>query len=206
VREAPLDVAARVAAATAHEFNNHLAAIALQAELALAGAGEDQRLRRRLEGILGSCESAREMTRALLAFGSRRPLHARRVEIGEALRRLAGDAVRVTAPEEKLFVEVDPDAFAEAVAEVIAQTGDGAVTVSGRAKDDLVEVSLRGGGPAPDEETRDRIFEPYFVEDPERPLGLAVAWGFVRQSGGTIDLEAADGGAIVTIRLPRAPG
>jgi C4-dicarboxylate-specific signal transduction histidine kinase len=205
VQEAPLEVAARVSAATAHEFNNHLAAIALQAELALVGVGEDEKLRRRLQGILGSCEDARELTRALLAFGSRRPLHPTRVDVGEALGRRAGAGVRVDVPERQLFVEVDPDAFEEAVGELIAHAGAEAVTVSGRVAGEVVELAVRHGGEAPDDEVRRRIFEPYFAGE-ERSLGLAVAWGFFRQSGGAIELEAVDGGAVVTIRLPRAPG
>ena len=198
-------MAARVSAATAHEFNNHLAAIALQAELALVGVGQDEKLRRRLEGILGSCEDARELTRALLAFGSRRPLHPRRVDVGEALGRRAGAGVRVDVPERQLFVEVDPDAFDEAVSELIAHAGVDPVSVSGRVTGDVVELALRHGAGPPDEEIRRRIFEPYFAAE-ERPFGLAVAWGFFRQSGGGIELGEANGGAVLTIRLPRAPG
>jgi signal transduction histidine kinase len=204
VEETYLDVAARVAAATAHEFNNHLAAVALQAELALAGVGDDPKMRRRLEGILTSCEAARETTRALLAFGSRRPLQPRRVDVREALERLAATGTRVALPERNAFVDVDPHALSEALSELIARAGPDPFTVAARVDGDMVEIVLPYADAA-DEEAR-RAFEPYSAEHEERPLALAVVWGFVRQSGGMIDVEGTGRGAVVTIRLPRTAG
>jgi signal transduction histidine kinase len=200
--EAPLDVAGRVAAAAAHDFNNHVAAIALQAELALASVRpDDERMRRRLEGILGSCAAARGLTRNLLAFGGRRALHPARVDAAEAIQGLVGPGVSVTIHDERLIVEVDPAVFPEVLAHVVGFAGAGDAAVQARAAGDAVELRFSYGGPEPDDDARRRFFEPFSSED--KALGLATVYGFVRQSGGTIVLERAPGGAEVVLSLPR---
>jgi two-component system, cell cycle sensor histidine kinase and response regulator CckA len=191
-REAPLDVAGRVSAAAAHAFNNVVAAISLQAELALASAGpEDEKLRRRLQGILGACEDARTLTGDLLAFGGRRALRPSPVDVAAVVERLPGGG----AEEVPLMIEVDADALDEALALL---TEDGNAAVAARRDGDVVELRIDRLG----DEVDDRAFEPFASEDDA--LGLATVYGFVRQSGGSIDLAATPGGAAVILRFPRA--
>lgn len=197
--EAPLDVAGRVAAAAAHDFNNHLAAIALQAELALTSALADEKLRRRLNGILGSCDAARALTRSLLDFGGRRLLHPSRVNVADALERLAGPRVAVSVVGGPLFVEIDLDALDEALRRLAA--GDRSA-VSARGDGDFVELRVSRPEWGSDEVGCGRFFEPFASED--RRLDLAAVYGFARQSGGTIAVEPAPDGAAVVLRLPRA--
>ena len=201
--EAPLDVAGRVAAAAAHDVNNHLAAISLQAELALEAASpDDEKLRRRLQGILSSCGHARELTRGLLAFGGRRALHPAPVDVAAALRRVGGERVTVAAGDRPLVVDVDPDVLDEALTHLVSPDRDGETAVAARADGDLVELRFTSVGPEPDEQTSRRFFEPFATEDDA--LGLAAVYGFVRQSGGTIALDRTGVGAEVVLRLPRA--
>ena len=196
--DTPLDVAGRVAAAAAHDFNNHVAAISLQAELALASAApEDEKLRRRLQGILSSCDDARELTRDLLAFGGRRALHPVRVDLAAVLE---GRAVRrLSIGDRPLTVEVDPAALDDALGLLIA---DGDVTVAAQADGDVVELRVIRPEEATDDEARRRFFEPFVHDD--AAFDLATVYGFVRQSGGTVALEPAPDGGAVVVRLPRA--
>jgi CheY-like chemotaxis protein len=68
----------------------------------------------------------------------------------------------------------------------------------------VVTVSDTGVGIAP--ELHDQVFEPFFTTKPRERgggLGLAMVYGFVTQSGGTVQLRSIPGaGTSVEIRLP----
>jgi signal transduction histidine kinase len=72
----------------------------------------------------------------------------------------------------------------------------------------LVVVSDNGPGMPP--EVIDRVFEPFFTTKPPgqgNGLGLSMAYGFVKQSGGHIEIDSTLGeGTSVRIFLPRAEG
>nr|WP_314628052.1 CHASE domain-containing protein [uncultured Noviherbaspirillum sp.] len=73
---------------------------------------------------------------------------------------------------------------------------------------DYVQLTLQDSGAGMTPEVRERAFEPFFTTKAEgvgTGLGLSMAYGFVAQSGGHIDIASAPGeGATVRILLPRA--
>jgi CheY-like chemotaxis protein len=70
----------------------------------------------------------------------------------------------------------------------------------------VITVSDTGTGIAP--EVQDHVFEPFFTTKARElgsGLGLAMVYGFVTQSGGTVELRSTQGaGTTVEIRLPEA--
>jgi len=88
-----------------------------------------------------------------------------------------------------------------------AMPGGGTLCVTARAGDREVEVAMTDTGSGVDAADREKIFEPFFTTRRVAGgtgLGLAVAREIVMRHGGTIRVEAGDGGgARFVVSLPR---
>jgi PAS domain S-box-containing protein len=150
-------------------------------------------------------------------------------ELSKMLLRLLGESIglRLEADAALGLVKVDPGQFEQAVINLAVNARDampdgGGLTIeTGNAELDegyvgqhpdarpgryvLVAVSDTGHGM--DAATRARIFEPFFTtKGPARGtgLGLAMVYGFVKQSGGHIEAESEVGrGTTFKVYLPR---
>jgi two-component system, cell cycle sensor histidine kinase and response regulator CckA len=146
------------------------------------------------------------------------------------LDRAVGDRVTLVLdlPETVPSIQVDPAQLEQVVMNLVVNARDamphgGTVRISARLengdRDEIPAASDRQGTPNPcvllrvedtgvgmSEDVRSRAFEPFYSTKPRGKgtgLGLATAYGFISQSGGTIDIESAPGlGTAVLIRLP----
>jgi CheY-like chemotaxis protein len=73
---------------------------------------------------------------------------------------------------------------------------------------DYVLLSIKDGGKGMDDEVLQRVFEPFFSTKPAgrgTGLGLSQVYGFIKQTGGHIDIHSEVGnGTTVSMYLPRA--
>ncbi|HSJ97983.1 MAG TPA: ATP-binding protein, partial [Myxococcota bacterium] len=177
-----------------------------------------------------------ELTRRLLAFARRQPLEPRAVDVNrlvasmeDLLRRTLGEHIEIAfEPGETAGPAlVDPGQLESALLNLCVNSRD-AMPDGGRLAIRTGHGRLEGGGSAdvqPGEyvvlevtdtgsgipsENLGRVFEPFFTTKPVgrgTGLGLAMVYGFLKQSGGHVELDSAPGrGTAVKLYLPRAGG
>ena len=214
-----LDSLGRLAGGVAHDFNNLLTGITGYASLLLERANGDGELTRDLNEIKRAADRAAELTKQLLAFGRRQVLKPRPLDLnavladtGLLLRRLLGEHVELAlAPADDLgTVRADPGQLEQVIVNLAVNARDampdgGKLTIATRNADDHVELVVIDTGVGMDEETRARVFDPFFTTREQGVgLGLASVYGIVHQSGGEVSVESAPGvGSTFVVRLPR---
>lgn len=214
-----LEAVGRLAAGVAHDFNNVLLVIRGYTDLAHPKAADP--VRGHLDKIRAATERANSLVRRLLAFGRKQALdpkvlHLNRVvrEMGSVLRRVIGENIEIrSALDPRLgHVRVDPAQLEQVILNLAvnardAMPGGGILTIETTNDGPDVRLSIRDTGRGMDDSVQRRLFEPYFTTKTDgrgNGLGLALVYGTVKQSGGSIDVESAPGqGSTFHIRFPR---
>ena len=210
----------------AHEFNN-LLQVSMGAAQSLGDrVAHDQAGAREAEMILEASERAAELTRRLLAFSRKQMLRpeSHRVasvllELKPQLERLAGPRLSCLfeLPDSALVLRADRRALLSALLALTenacqACEPGGHIVLSARAGSGLegrlgqVAITVRDDGRGMTEEVRRRAIEPFFSTRPVGEgagLGLSMAEGFARQSGGSLEIESEPGrGTRITLWMP----
>jgi signal transduction histidine kinase/CheY-like chemotaxis protein len=216
----------------AHDFNNLLAVIIGNAEI-LAEQVEDPELKSMAEQVVSSAEDGSALTERLLAIGRRQALHPVTLEIDEVMESLeatlfstlgSGIALEVSAAKDQR-ISVDRSQFESALVNLAlnarAAMPDGGVfrirseiVHAPRAlADDLapgryVKVTASDTGIGMSAEVAEHVFDPFFTTKEigkGAGMGLAMVYGFAKQSGGHAVVESWSGhGSAVHLYLPLA--
>jgi PAS domain S-box-containing protein len=118
-------------------------------------------------------------------------------------------------PETSCWVTMPRAALMQSVFNLVQNAGDamregasGSVTVSVECGESLVQVKVADTGPGMTEEVKRRCMEPFFTTKARgisTGLGLALVYGLVRDSGGTVECESVLGqGTTFVLSLRRA--
>ncbi len=228
-----LDAIARLAAGVAHDFNNVLGVIKLEASVLGRNGSLDAAAQEALAEIHSATDRAAGMTRQLLMFGRNEAFAPATVRLRESveglssiLRPLLGRGVTVALDLAEGLWDIRADRgqldqvlINLAVNARDAMAGRGVVTIGARNETvddessspgpgDYVAITVSDTGTGMDELTRVRIFEPFFTTKPPGKgtgLGLAAVHGIVIQHGGAITVNSEAGaGTSFTIFWPRA--
>ena len=159
------------------------------------------------------------MIGAYLAFargeGTEQPVETDLIEIVDDVVRDArreGATVDFVTPASGILVNLRPDGFRRALANVIgnAQRYGGEIEVSMQVHPHHVDLLVDDSGPGISPEQREEVFRPFFrLDDSRNPetggtgLGLTIARDIMRSHGGDLTLDSApSGGLRAILRLP----
>jgi PAS domain S-box-containing protein len=215
-----------IASGVAHEVNNPLAAIRMEAEL-LGRSTQDAEASTAAATIVREVDRAARIVRSLLRLARRADITPVRVQLNELVRDVAEIRQRVLRAD-NIEVRARMDQGAEAVlglGQELQQVVINLVTnaehaVRGRphavielateAREGWVRLTVEDSGPGVPPEVRSRIFDPFFTtksSDEGSGLGLSICQRVVAEVGGRIWLEDSGslGGAKFIVELPAAP-
>jgi len=218
----------RHASSVAHDFNNLLSVITGYTEMILRRLRPDDPLRRNAEAIKRATEWGAALAQQILA-GSRRPpapptpidLNQLVGNVTRVLQPLLGDTIElVTRLESGLgLVSANPHQIGQVIMNLVVNARDampqgGRLTIETANVSQIVMLAVSDTGSGMDNETRARLFEPYFTtKEPGRGtgVGLATVYDVITQLGGQISVMSdAGAGSTFKIYLPRvraaAPG
>ncbi|MEB7578861.1 ATP-binding protein [Citrobacter portucalensis] len=212
----------------AHDFNNLLAVIIGSLDLVNPESPDAPRVNRALK----AAERGALLTQRLLAFSRKQSLHPHAVELKTLLENL-GELMRHSLPA-MLTLEIEAqspawpawidvsqlenaiinlvmnarDAMEGQAGTIKIRTWNQRVTRSDGRKQDMVMLEVADQGSGMSQEVKAQVFEPFFTTKQTGSgsgLGLSMVYGFVRQSGGRVEIESAPGqGTTVRLQLPRA--
>src|SRR6185312_3130342 len=214
-----------IASGVAHEVNNPLAAIRMEAEL-LGRASKDPETSTTAATITREVDRAARIVRSLLRLARRADTTPTRVQMNDLVHDVAEIRQRVLRAESVEFrTTLDQSAPAvlglgqELQQVVINLVTNAEYVVRGRkpaiiqlrthAREGWVRFTVDDSGPGVPKEIRGRIFDPFFTTkspDEGTGLGLAICQRVVTEVGGKIWIEESElGGARFVVELPAAP-
>ena len=234
-RAQKMEAVGQLTGGIAHDFNNILAVILGNIDLLAVQFRGTDAAQELIETVRRATMHGKDLTGHLLAFSRRRQLNPQPVDVNvlvadivKLLGRTLGGSVRIatnTSADTGVAL-ADPSALEAAVLNIALNARDampdgGTLTIrTSRAEitrkpltDEDVEpgsyavLALEDTGTGMPPEVAAKVFEPFFTTKGGRGtgLGLAMVYGFAKQSGGTVTIASTPGkGTTVSIFLPLA--
>ena len=231
-----LEAIGRLSGGLAHDFNNLLCVISGHTELLTEQMQPEHPALRNLTQIKKAVDSASSLTRQLLAFSRKQVFHPRILDLNaivieteKLLGRLIGEHIEFFSALHPALghVRVDPVQVEQVLVNLVLNARDampqgGKLTIETKNVEleassrsyravvppgKYVVLSVTDNGCGMDEDTQNRIFEPFYTTKElgkGTGLGLATVYGIIKQSGGFIWVYSEPGqGTCFKVYLPR---
>ncbi len=229
-----MEAVGQLAGGVAHDFNNILTAILGYATLLRMQLPADDPAWAKVEQIIGGAERAADLTRSLLAMSRKQVMELRPFDLSSCVAELQGLLMSlvpedieftIDIADENLIVMGDKSQLEQILINLVSNARDSMPdggTLGLRLErceiDDglcqnhasivpgmYVVLSVSDTGVGMDEQTRERIFEPFYTTKAMGKgtgLGLAIVYGIVQQHNGHICVSSEPGsGSVFTIFL-----
>jgi len=220
-----MEAVGRLAGGVAHDFNNILTGINGYSEMIIEGLPADDPLRPNMEVILNSGKRAADLTAQLLAFSRKQIIAPRVIQPNDILfnsqkmlRRIIGEDIDfIFAPGSRLWrINADPTQLDQVLMNLAVNARDampdgGKLIIetqnvslddeyckshAGFGLGDYVMLAVTDTGHGMDEETKSKIFEPFFSTKEVGKgtgLGLSMVYGVMKQNKGFINVYSEVG-------------
>ncbi|HBE87925.1 MAG TPA: hypothetical protein DDW67_02135 [Elusimicrobia bacterium] len=209
-----------LAGGIAHDFNNILTGITANLSMLISKAGGEGETGEALNEALAAANTAKGLTRQLLAFAEGGKPLKKELDAGRAVAEAARLALRGSSCSPELniapdlwSVEADETQLSQVIVNLVTNAaqsmpGCGKVTVAavneGGAGSPSLKITVADTGTGiPGKYLKD-IFDPYFTTKKQgHGLGLTMAYSIIKGHGGDIRAESEQGrGTVFTITLP----
>ncbi|MDA8016636.1 MAG: PAS domain S-box protein [Thermoanaerobaculia bacterium] len=218
-----MDAVGRLAGGVAHDFNNLLTAINGYSELTLARMDDGDPMRQPIEEIRKAGKRATDLTRRLRILSRHQVVSPRKLSLNQCVNDMQKLLERVIGEDIQLRTMLDaelPEIYADQgqleqiilnlVVNARDAMPDGGVLefetdttllspedgTPGLAPGEYVLLYVRDTGLGMERKVREHAFEPFFTtkgRGHNTGLGLSIVYGIVKQSGGHIEVESAEG-------------
>jgi PAS domain S-box-containing protein len=230
-----LESIGQLAGGVAHDFNNLLGVVMNYADFIAEEIGEESPAYQDVKEIRRAAERATQLTRQLLIFSRRDAVKPQPINLNDSvremerlLRRTIGEHIDLAVKfgADLPAVMADPGQLEQVLVNLAVNARD-AMPQGGELLIESAEVeadaallaenpellpgryvrlSVRDTGTGMDEQTRSRVFEPFFSTKRKGEgtgLGLATVYGIVRGGGGAISIDSELGeGTVFKVYLP----
>lgn len=207
----------QMAAGVAHEINNPLTSISLNAQI-LVNKEDDSKKKEKLEIIESQVDTAANIIRNLLDFSRQVEPEITEVDVNDILKKslvLASFQIKnvniVQEFEEIPFTMADRNQLQQVFMNIIlngaqAMPGGGILTIKTTSDGENVKVTISDTGLGIKKEHLSKIFDPFFTTKKVGQgtgLGLSICHGIIEAHGGTIEVDSfIERGTTFTISLP----
>ncbi|WP_313617652.1 sensor histidine kinase [Agrobacterium sp.] len=215
-----LDGIMRMTHQVSHEVGNMIGIITGSLGLLEREAGFNDRQKRHIARIRKAADRGRSLASSMLTVGSQQPIHAQRIDVASLLRGMA-DILEIAVGskchialhlnEELPTIPLDPALLEQSILNLClnaaaAMPRGGLISISASSNRDILTIDVTDEGIGMTPEAIDKAFEPYFTTREEHGgagLGLAMVYGFVRQSGGEAHIHSVVGqGTSIKLLFP----
>ena len=230
-----MEAVGRLAGGVAHDFNNALTPLSVIIDILLAEMKPDDPIYDDIKEMEHAAARCAALARQLLAFSRNQTMEVTVVNLNDVVASMVGMLSHMIGEDIELVHTLDPQLgkvkadvgqMEQIIANLVVNARDampngGKLTIQTRnvaaSEVETDEDTMRASGPhvmlavtdtgtGMDEETRTRIFEPFFSTKEKGKgtgLGLSTVYGIVKQSGGSICVDTEVGeGTTLTIYLP----
>lgn len=228
-----MDAIGQLTGGIAHDFNNMLTGVLGSLDLMQRriAAGRSNEIDRYIKAAMTSANRAAALTHRLLAFARRQSLNNSAVDVNqmvtsmqELLARTIGESIELSIElgDGLQLTSTDEHQLENALLNLVINARDAMpdggqltvasehVSVEGRSSEisagEYVRLSVRDTGSGMSDDVLSRAFDPFFTTKPigqGTGLGLSMVYGFIKQTGGHVLIDSAEGqGTAVHLYLP----